>query len=1141
MRLRIAGLIVAACLIVTACVIASAGARTRKSTSATTAQPFKLRVSQRNGTIFVRIAPHRTNARWRAYLNGRDITPALGYVPPSGRSIVISASNGVRFGANKLVLQLRYPHGKRKIARSFNVSRGRPLPAAGADIRLLGPAHVRLSAGASRAARAEALRYRWTIARKPVGSRARLLSPRSKRPRLMTDMSGTYTLRLQVRGRRAGGGGFSQPSTDLLQVVQSAVTQQGVFVAAEGLTPSAGKLRVSGGPFAGTYSLGSGAPSADVAMFFDRATMEPLPLSHKAPYLVSSNGQGAETLSSGLAAAQKEATELGHTVGMLLVATNAGGYSSSFGKFLTETVKAAGVPATGAKTPFALYAVPGVAGTSWISTGAGQQRELAGLLAPDNNGNLSFAPNSVPSFGQTVVSYATTPNGITVNGNTIASGADKPCGGTGGGYQVRILEAATLGDIADPENGRTFWTNGCGDNSGAVEADKIHALLARAALAAGLPARLVIVQSVGVSQHANVQGNLATALREVAAQIKQLGGSAEAFDENPEAPNGPSYALIGKNFKTGGAVGSSDSSAAEMTTAAPTPKKLEAALSGTFERDRQWRFVVAANVTGSALSGATGTAFTQLQRAAQTINPSTLAPTPFPILKGLTEAQWLELSDYTARQYGYTDTSVTDDSASLCAPMPKAPAGSGHVYEIDVRDLYCGGKKSQGRWETKASGLSTDVSNGTVRPPKGTSKQTYIDFLAELQKEGALVDNVNELTSILAAPFGAQGVKANISLSHAAEVINQAVAAARKEQRKAFEKANTELGSRTIFALFGELLTAAQTVVGLFTDGTVPAITGLAGVAANTASLFANEQNGLPVLGPFVAGTEVAQIGQGLSNSYLAFGEGLQRTRNLIVSDWARLQATEGISNGEQEGAELEKALNVSANQLIWRTLLGSLFTPTRLPASEYNPAPLDARNFRCPVWGQPKFEAESFTLYFWRPWGNQGTFEKTLANRDTIAGHDNLAPLEGTYIALGGGEAYVLSAGGYGRPYKSYTNVHALPPYEVSELGKQVNQPPQNLPFETFAPLFQTPTKATVEGAIEGAGASPQGFDKQQLFPQLIRAAEEGGRLETLECREPSQEIYDNGVEGYEEVTEHENRVAVGSPNAKPLTPAAK
>ena len=114
---------------------------------------------------------------------------------------------------------------------------------------------------------------------------------------------------------------------------------------------------------------------------------------------------------------------------------------------------------------------------------------------------------------------------------------------------MRILEAATLGDIADSENGRTFWTNGCGDNTGAVQGDAMRGLISRAALAGGLPPRLVIVQGVGVPQHPNLEGNETTALREVAAQIKQLGGSAEAFDENADATSGPSYALVGKNSR----------------------------------------------------------------------------------------------------------------------------------------------------------------------------------------------------------------------------------------------------------------------------------------------------------------------------------------------------------------------------------------------------------------------------------------------------------------------------------------------------------------------------------------------------------------------------------------------------------------
>ncbi len=1101
--------------------------------AAQAAEPFAVRTSQSAGTIRVWIAPRAADAHWQAYLNGRDVTSALGYVAPSGRWIVIGAANGVRFGRNRLVVRVRYPSAQRRIVRVFTISRKRPLPAAGPDVQLLGPGRVQLTAAGSMPAHGGSLRYRWVLARKPAGSRARLLRASSRRARLITDRPGTYMLRLLVRERARGSHAtLSPPSVDVVQVQQSASgTKQGIFVAAEGLTSSAGKLRVSGGPFAGSYAVGAGASAPDVAIFFDRATMEALPSAHAAPYYVASNRAGAATLSAALATAQSEATAMGHTVGMLLVATNSGGYSSSFGQFLANTVKVAGAPLAGAGTPLALYAVAGVAETSWISTGAGQQRELAGLLAPDSAGNFSFAPSSVPSLSQTTVTFATSPSGITVDGSTIASGSDKPCAGSAGGYQVRVLEASTLADVSDGENGRTFWTNACNDNTGAVQAQGMHAMIERDALASGLPARLVIVQGVGVPQHANPEGNLHAALLAVAGQIRQLGGSAEAFAENPAALSGPSYSLVGKNFQTNGALGASDSSPAEATSAAPSVGKTEAALSGALTRDRQWRFVVSLHADGSQLSGASGAASMQLLNAAETIDPKTLAPTQFPILPStLTAPQWLKLSDYTARRYGYTDSSVTDDAASLCAPMPRASGGP-HEYEIDVRDLYCGGAKSQGSWEGNANTLLIDVNDGTVSPPAGFSKQTYVEFLTALQKEGKLVDNVNRLVAILTAPFGTQGVKANVNLAKAAEAINEAVAKARHEQRVEFEKATSSFWSSTTFNLFGDLFTAADTVAGIFTGGVVPAIFGLAGTASSVAAEFADEPNGTPVLGPFVPGTQVAKIGGALASGYVSFDEGLQRTRDLIVSAWDRLQASEGISIDEEAGKRLEQGLEVSSNQYLWRTLLSSLFAPTRLVATAYNPAPLDARNYRCPVWGDPPLESEYFSMYFWRPWGKQGTFEHSLTNDDIFVDRNNLAPLEGTYIGAGQSEAFVLSSGGKGRPYKNYTNPQEVPPYNDGNVEEDVNDPPQNLPPGTFAPLFETPTKKTIEKASEAGTATPQGIDKQQFFPQVIRAASEAGKLETLQCDEPSQEIYDNGVEGYDNLVEHENRVPVGQP----------
>ncbi len=1097
---------------------------------------FAVSVRQGAGAIRVLIVPGRADARWRAYLNGRDVTAALGYVAPGGRSIVISRTNGVRFGRNRLVVRVRYPSGQRTIVRAFSVSRRRPLAAAGPDVRVLGPGRVRLSGARSLAARGGSLRYRWTIVRKPAGSRARLIGATSPRPWLLTDRTGTYMLHLLVRERtRGSGAAVSAPSVDLVQVQQSAAgTKQGIFVAAEGLTASAGKLRVSGGPFAGSYAVGAGASAPDVAIFFDRATMEPLPSGHPAPYYVASNRAGAATLSAALAAAQREATAMGHTVGMLLVATNAGGYSNSFGQFLASTVKVTGAPLAAAGTPLALYVVPGVAETSWLSSGAGQQREFAGLLAPDSSANFSFAPSSVPSLGQTTVTFATSPSGITVDGSTVASGTQKPCAGASGGYQVRVLEAATLGDVPDAENGRTFWTNGCGDPTGVAQAQAMHALIERDALAGGPPARLVIVQGVGTPQHANPSGALQSALLAVAAQIRQLGGSAEAFAENPAALSGPSYALVGKNFQTNGSIGPSDSSAAEVTSAAPTNGKGEAALSGALARDRQWRYVVSLAADGAQLSGASGAASMQLLNAAETIDPGTLAPTAFPIVPStLTAAQWLKLSDYTARLpiYGYTDTSVNDDAASLCAPMPRASSGP-HEYEIDIRDLYCGGTISQGTWQENANSVLIDVQTGKLAPPPGTSRQTYVAFLTQLQTEGKLVDNVNNVVALLTKPFGAAGVKANVNLAGLATAIDEAVAKARHEQSAEFAKATSSFWSSTTWNLFGDLFDAADTIASFFTGGVVPAVFGIAGSASSIASLYADEPDGTPVLGPFVPGTAVAKIGTELASSYVAFGEGLQRTRDLIVSAWDRLQASEGISVDERvAGQQLEKGLEVTGNQFLWRTLLSSLFVPTRLLATPYNPAPLDARNYQCPVWGDPPFETEYFSMYFWRPWGKQGTFESSWTNKDIFVDRNNLAPLEGTYIGAGQSEAYVLSSGGEGRPYKSYTDPQLVPPYNDTNVEVDVNHPPQNLPPGTFAPLFETPTKKTVETAVENGAATPQGIDKQQFFPQVIRAAGEAGKLETLQCDEPSQEISDNGVEGYDNLVVHENRVPVGQP----------
>jgi hypothetical protein len=1090
---------------------------------------FRLGSRQQAGVVQVHLAPGAGHVKWRAYLNGHDVTPTFGYVAPRGRWITVSPTDGLRFGRNRLVIKARYPSGTRRFARAFTVSQSLPLAAAGPDVRLLGKGAVTLSAHASKAAKGGTLVYHWVIARRPGGSRhARMVRADSARPRLLTDVAGTYVVHLIVRERH--GATMSAPRLDSVQVEQTPPAgKQGVFVAAEALTSTSGRLHIAGGgPLAGSYQVGSGGKGADVALFFDRATTELLPRTHPSPYYVSSDAAGAKTLSEALKTAEAEAGKSGHTVGLLLVATNAGGYSTSFGQFLSSTAKVTGVPKVGSRSPFALYTTAGVEGASWIAAGEGRQREFAGLLAPDSNDNFSFAPSDVPSLAEENVTFATSPAGITVNGNTMPSGRNKPCAEAHGGYEVRILDANTLTDVADASNGATFWTNYCGqgnerDNPGTVEADRMSEFIQRSALAPGLGPRLVIIQGVGVPQHADPSGNLQGALLAVARQVRALGGSAEAFAENPDALERPSYALVGKNFQTNGAVGSSDSSTAEVTSAAPTPEKQEAALSGVLSRDRQWRYTVAANAVGTALTGASGAAYLQLRTAAETINPTTLAPTQFP-----EPAHWLEMSNYTAEQYGYTESSIEDLKNSLCAPMPE----SGHKIEIDIRYLYCGGGNSQGSWQSKAADLLANVRAGSRQPPPGVQRKAHESFLEQLETEGALVDNINRVTSVLTRPFGVQGVEAKVNLEAAVETVDAAVAKARNEKQKEFEMQAKTFGLGDKLFLFGDLFDIGEVIAEVFSEGALPTVLGFASGISDVAAQFADEKNGTPVLGPFVPGTLVSTLRTELAENMLTFDEALQRTRDLIVSDWGRLQASKGISIAAGEGAKLERALRVSGDQFIWRSLMQSLFTPTRVVATDYNPASattFDARNYRCPVWGDSEFESTALGVYFWRPWGKQATFGGR--DRGVFRDRNNLAPLEGTYIAAGGQEAYVLSAGGKGYPFKSYTSPTDLPPYNTSTVEPLLKEPPQNLPPGTFAPLFEVANKTTATGATEGENASPQGISKQQLFPQIIRAAEQAGKLNTLDCEEVSSEFYENGVEGTEETAEELNTVEAGKP----------
>lgn len=172
----------------------------------------------------------------RVTLNGRDVTSQLSRPDRRGRrTFRASASHGLRYGRNVVrVVRRDGPRARvRRGARSFTLTRARPLVGAGADRQVVVGTATRLNGRASRSRRAPkparaaqaaqagtpaGLSMRWQLIRKPQGSAATLEQPlrsfvqpaddlikptvnsgtQPARPLIQPDKPGTYVAALKV-------------------------------------------------------------------------------------------------------------------------------------------------------------------------------------------------------------------------------------------------------------------------------------------------------------------------------------------------------------------------------------------------------------------------------------------------------------------------------------------------------------------------------------------------------------------------------------------------------------------------------------------------------------------------------------------------------------------------------------------------------------------------------------------------------------------------------------------------------------------------------------------------------------------------------------------------------------------------------
>jgi hypothetical protein len=131
-------------------------------------------------------------------LNGHPVR--FGHV--AGRlGLRLSADEGLRFGRNRLHVRAHRETGHWDVEhRVIVVPRSHPLAAAGRDRTVRGRGAALLDAtGSLPAGRGRDLDYRWTVLRRPEGSRPRLSSAGGVRPRLRFDRPGRYRVAVTVR------------------------------------------------------------------------------------------------------------------------------------------------------------------------------------------------------------------------------------------------------------------------------------------------------------------------------------------------------------------------------------------------------------------------------------------------------------------------------------------------------------------------------------------------------------------------------------------------------------------------------------------------------------------------------------------------------------------------------------------------------------------------------------------------------------------------------------------------------------------------------------------------------------------------------------------------------------------------------
>jgi hypothetical protein len=1042
-----------------------------------------LKVNEGGRKVAVTFVPRERPVEHTIKLNGRRIEDVFDYSPPAGRTVVLGLDEGLRFGRNRLRARATYPDGKVvKRTRTFRLSTRRPLAGVAGTLRTFSGARADLRAKTKAAG--EDVTHRWRLLSAPEGSKADLRRATSRRPRFRPDVPGIYRIELEARHAGAGGKRSALAATpartdvSALYVGDAEAPKSGVFVGLQPLdsggNPTA--IEIFQGSNAGTYPIGPGNGKSGpiAALVFDRCT-----LALMSTVDTDAGSAGQQAISSAITTAQKNLANSGGCNPIVLVAGTGYGQLGDLAPSLatwTGQTQSEGYFTAGTTDPFWAVFMPaplgsksGTPGNGWSNypafDGTSQQGRMAGELVQAPNGSYTFRPSTVPPFGQPRLRFHADQTGITVppvpgsDGPRVFPAETPVCPGDGkGGFQLLVLGASGVDSLDEigigsaevngqtVSNGATFWTNACNQADSEAWAQALDKVLASVGKSTGDYPTTVFIQGVGDAMPATSGMSAAQlqALRSVATQIGELGGSAEAFLSSA-GQGGPAYSFVGQSWplRNGARV--------DTEVASSAPGNPPARLDGYIDRDRRSRLAPTIGTSAGELLGPDLTGMQALTDVSAIVDPATnYGPVPFP---GDGEEAWTDaMHDIASRSVPKLTASA--DSADACYPVKMDK--NGYVY--DIRALYCGGGEvtdCAGPWDS----ISIQLSSGTLGDyaPSPGSDYTQLEWnqvKAQLLEEFAIVEELNCTVLSLQSIYG--GTDPLLDVTTIVATINEDI-------KRAESDASGIIGAT--FEVVSSLLNiGAAAATGGGSDAVSTALWAVAGGIDLSEEVIADAA-GDPVLGPLPAGLTDSAYAQALVSELQQASSSLDLPRMQIASSWDRLQAfgESGMLIQSNDVQSAKTGLTYASYDQTWRTLIPTLYPPTHLGVTTKpsNPAPVNVPDYYCWEYnGSLQFEFQAFDGY------PESAYSLVPS-----------APHQGNETGL---EAYAFAFTSFGGDY-----------YEPTP-------PPKGILDGIFEPLAD-PGSDDPLPPVQNGQATGLGVSQERFFAEAVASAEATGQVQEL------------------------------------------